>query len=86
MDKSMLPELVRLKLVFKETNNEVITSISALRTEAEQERLGIDNREAEKLIRNVQTGRLLSQDVSGFIIWEKDYRVLRNLGIVDLLW
>lgn len=86
MVKSMLPELVRLKLVFKETNNEVITSISALRTEAEQERLGIDNREAEKLIRNVQTGRLLSQDVSGFIIWEKDYRVLRNLGIVDLLW
>jgi len=78
--------IVYLKLPHRDVQSEVITSIEALRTPFEQECLGIDDREAEKLIRNWQMKRLKSHDVSGFIISAENYRVLRNLNLVDLLW
>jgi len=78
--------VVVLKLPHRDVQSEVITTIEALRTSFEQDYLGIDDREAESLIRNWKDSRLKSHDVSGFIISFESYRVLRQLGIVDLLW
>lgn len=82
----MADYVVVLKLPHRDVQSEVITTIEALRTSFEQDYLGIDNREAESLIRNWKESRLKSPDVSGFIISFESYRVLRQLGIVDLLW
>ena len=82
----MVNRIVYLKLPHRDAKSEVITSIDALRTSFEQECLGIDDREAKKLIRNWEVKRIKSHDVSGFIISAENYRLIRQYGLVDLLW
>lgn len=85
-EDSILPDLIRLKLPHLNTPGEVITTVSILRTKFEQENLGLTARDVEKLIRNLKAKRLKSLDISGFIIYEQEYRVFRELGLHSLLW